>query len=227
MSRFDELIAELRSKLLEMSEVVQSAIRESVCALESGDESAVQSVFKQEGDINRLELEIDSIATSILALDQPVAGDLRFVTAAGKINNNLERMGDLAVNIAERSDALIRHSNPTIRTDIPKIAELAESMVKQALEAFVKKDAAQARATLLCDDAVHALHDTIFNDLIREMKNGSQLVEACVDLMLAARNLERIADHATNVAEAVLFMTEGVEVRHHSLRISEKSPSTL
>jgi phosphate transport system protein len=227
MGHFDELLEELRGKLLEMSELVQSAIRESVRALESGDESAVQSVFKQEGDINRLELEIDGIATSILALDQPVASNLRFVTAAGKVNNNLERMGDLAANIAERSESLNRHRHAAIRTDIPNLAELAESMVKQALDAFIEKDAAHARAMLLCDDAVHALHDAIFNDLINEMKGSSQSVEACVDLMLAARNLERIAYHATNIAEAVLFMIEGVEVRHHSVRISGKSPSTL
>ena len=227
MSHFEELLEKLRGKLLEMSGLVQSAIRESVQSLVSGDESAVKSARKREGEINRLELEIDEIATSILALDQPVAGDLRFVTAAGKINNNLERIGDLAVNIAGRSESLARLPQLAIRTDISKLAELAESMVKQALEAFVKKDAEAARAVLLADDAVDALRDTILLDLIREMKRSSEAVEACVDLMLSARNLERIADHATNIAEAVVFMAEGVDIRHHNARIGATAGAPL
>jgi phosphate transport system protein len=217
MRHFDELLEELRKKLLDMSGLVQSAIRGSVHALEAADESGVQSVYKREGDINRLELEIDEIATRILALDQPVANDLRFVTAASKINNNLERIGDLAINIAERAESLIRHPHPAIRTDIPKLADLAESMVGQALEALVRRDAGGARTVLVSDDAVDALRDSILNHLIRQMKKNSASVQACVDLMFAARNLERIADHATNIAEAVVFMVEGVDVRHHRI----------
>jgi len=217
---FEALLEDLRSKLLEMSGLVQSAIRESVRALEASEESDVQSVFKREGAINRLELEIDSISTNLLALEQPVASDLRFITAAGKINNNLERIGDLAVNIAERSKSLIRNPHVEIRTDIPKLADLAESMVGRALEAFVKKDANEARAVLLADDAIDSLRDSIFGGLIRQMKKNPQSVQACVDLMFAARSLERIADHATNIAEAVVFMIEGVDVRHHQAQIS-------
>jgi phosphate transport system protein len=216
---FDELLEELRNKLLEMSGLVQSAIRESVRSLEASDASAAHSVFKREGDINRLELEIDGTVTSLLALEQPVAGDLRFITAAGKINNNLERIGDLAVNIAERSESLIRHPEIVVRTDIPKLADLAESMVKRTLDAFVAKDASEARALLLSDDAVDDLRDSIFDDLIRQMKKSSKSVQACVDLMFAARSLERIADHATNIAEAVVFMVEGVDVRHHHAQV--------
>jgi phosphate transport system protein len=216
---FEELLEDLRNKLLEMSGLVESAIRESVRALECSEESGVQSVFRREGDINRLELEIDETVTGLLALEQPVAGDLRFITAAGKINNNLERIGDLASNIAERSQSLIRHPHVAIRTDLPKLAELAESMVKRALEAFVKKDANEARAVLVSDDAVDDLRDSIFNDLIRQMKKSSQSVQACVDLMFVARSLERIADHATNIAEAVVFMIEGVDVRHHHTQV--------
>ncbi len=217
---FDELLEELRNKLLEMGELVQAAIRESVRALEGADESAAQSVFRREGDINRLELEIDGIATKLLALEQPVAGDLRFITAAGKINNNLERIGDLAINIAERSESLIQNRHFAVRTDIPRLAELAEPMVHQALEAFVKKDATEARAVLRADDAIDDLRDAVFSDLIRQMKTNSQSVQTCVDLMFAARSLERIADHATNIAEAVVFMVEGVDLRHHHAEIS-------
>lgn len=219
MRHFDELLEELRNKLLEMSGLVQAAIRESVRALEASEESKAKSVFKREGDINRLELEIDEIATRLLALEQPVASDLRFITAASKINNNLERIGDLAVNIAERSESLIRQPHPAIRTEIPKLAELAESMVRNALEAFVNKNADEARAVLRADDAIDALRDAIFSGLIRQMKKSPQSVQACVDLMFAARSLERIADHATNIAEAVVFMIEGVDVRHHQAQI--------
>lgn len=226
MRRFDELLEELRKKLLDMSELVQSAIRESVHALEAGDESEVHSVYKREGDINRLELEIDEIANRILALDQPVANDLRFVTAAGKINNNLERIGDLAINIAERAESLIRHRHNAVRTDIPKLADLAESMVRQSLEALVRSDAEAARSVLLSDDAVDELRDAIFNHLIRQMKKDSHSVQTCVDLMFAARSLERVADHATNIAEAVVFMVEGVDLRHHGIMAGGKPPES-
>jgi phosphate transport system protein len=227
MRYFDEMLEELRNKLLEMGALVQAAIRESVHSLEAGEEAGAQSVLQREGDVNRLELEIDKLVTSILALEQPVASDLRFITAASKINSNLEQIGDLAVNIAERSESLIRHPQSAIRTGIPKLAELAESMVKRALEAFVKRDVGDARAVLVSDDAVDNLRDAIFSDLIGEMKRNSQSVQACVDLMFAARNLERIADHAANVAEAVVFMTEGVDVRHHKARESTDSPRTV
>lgn len=227
MGRFDELLGELQSKLLEMSGLVQSAIRQSVQALEAGDQSSAQFVFKQESDINRLELEIDEIATTILALDHPVASDLRFVTAAGKINSNLERIGDLAANIADRSQSLVQHPHFASRTDIPKLAELAEAMVQRALDAYVKKDADGARAVLLSDAAVDVLRDSALLDLIGEMKKSPESVEACVDLLLVARNLERIADHATNIAEAAIFMIEGAEVRHHRIRIGQKAPAAL
>ena len=226
MRRFDELLQELRGKLLEMGGLVQSAIREGVRALASGAESDVQSVFKREGNINRLEMDIDAIATSILALDQPVASDLRFVTAATRINVNLERIGDLAAHIAERSESLIQHPHPAIRTDIPKLGELAEAMVEKAIEAFAKRDADVARAVLLSEDAVDALRDSALLELIREMKKNSESVEACVDLLLIARHLERIGDHATNIAEAVVFMIEGIDVRHHNAASSGKSPAS-
>jgi phosphate transport system protein len=215
MRHFDELLEELRNKLLEMSALVQAAIRESVHSLEASDASQARSVLQGESDVNRMELDVDQLVTTLLALEQPVASDLRFITAAGKINNNLERIGDLAVNIAERSESLIQHPHAAIRTDIPKLAEMAESMVRMALDAFVKRDADDARAVLVSERAIDDLRDAIFNDLIRQMKKDSKSVQACVDLMFAARNLERIADHATNIAEAVVFMAEGVDLRHH------------
>lgn len=220
MRHFEQLLEDLRNRLLEMSGFVQSAIHESVRALEARKEPDVQCVFKREADINRMELEIDDIVTKLLALEQPVAGDLRFITAASKINNNLERIGDLAVNIAERSESLIRHPPSAIPADIPKLADLAGAMVCSALEAFVKKDSHGARAVLLEDDAIDSLRDSIFGGLIRQMKKDPRSVQACVDLMFAVRSLERVADHATNIAEAVVFMIEGVDVRHHQTQVS-------
>ncbi|MGC9158466.1 MAG: phosphate signaling complex protein PhoU [Terracidiphilus sp.] len=225
MRRFEELLEELHAKLLEMSGLVQSAIREGVRVLGSGAESGMQPVFKRESNINRLEMEIDAIATSILALEQPVAGDLRFVTAASKINANLERIGDLAAHIAESSESLIQHPHPAIRTDIPKLGELVEALVEKAIEAFVNRDADSARAVLTAEDAVDALRDSALLDLIHEMKKNSESVEACVTLLLIARNLERIGDHATNIAEAVVFMIEGIDVRHRGSGRRNQSPA--
>ena len=202
-----------------MSGLVQAAIRESVRALAEGEDSDLKTVRDREAEINRMELEIDGITTELLALEQPVASDLRFITAAGKINNILERIGDLAVNVAERSESLFRH-HAKIRTDVPILAELAESMVKRALDAFINKDANEARAVLLSDDAIDELRDSVFNELIGRMKKNAQSVQPCVDLMFAARNLERMADHATNIAEAVVFMVEGVDVRHHHVQVA-------
>jgi phosphate transport system protein len=213
---FDELLEQLRDKLLTMSGLVQSAIRDSTRALREKDLSLAKRVIKGESRINQLELDIDALATALLATEQPVAADLRFITAAAKINSNLERIGDLAENIAERAQALIGDAPADVRVDLSQLADLTESMVAMALDAFVKKDSQQARRVLLSDDGVDALRDSIFAQLVDQMKKSAQSVQYCVDLMFAARNLERIADHSTNIAESVLYMTEGVDVRHHA-----------
>lgn len=221
MRHIDELLEQLRAKLLEMSGLVQSAIHKSARSLREKDLSLAESVIKGECRINQLELDIDALATSLLALEQPVAADLRFITAAAKINNNLERIGDLAQNIAERTQALINEPRFDVRVDISQLADLVESMVQMALDSFVRKDPQQARRVLFSDDGVDALRDSIFAQLIDYMKKNSETVQYCVDLMFAARSLERIADHATNIAESVLFMTEGIDVRHHAHTASQ------
>jgi phosphate transport system protein len=213
---FDELLEQLRAKLLQMSGLVQVAIRSSARSIRENDLSLAESVIKGECQINQLELDIDSLATGLLALEQPVAADLRFITAAAKINNNLERIGDLAQNIAERAQALISEPRFEVHVDVSQLADLVESMVERALDAFVRKDPQQARRVLLSDDGVDALRDSTYAQLVECMKKNSQAVQYCVDLMFAARSLERIADHATNIAESVLFMIEGVDVRHHA-----------
>ena len=216
MRHFVEELDDLKNRLLEMSGLVEAAVYRSVLALVEKDEDQAQQVLRNEARINQMEIEIDDLATQLLARQQPMASDLRFITAAIKINNDLERMADLAVNIVERALSLIHE--PVVRPliDIPQMARLTESMVRKSLDAFVKKDAELARSVLVSDDAVDDLRDVIYEELIRFMQKDPAAIPQSVDLIFVARNLERIADHATNVAEDVLFLVEGVDVRHHA-----------
>ena len=216
MRHFEEELEELRKRLLEMSSMVEAGIYHSIQALVEKDPGQAQLVLKNENRINQMEIEVDERATSLLAREQPVAADLRLITAAMKINTDLERMGDLAVNIAERANSLSDQKLVRPPVDIPHLASLVESMVRKALDAFVKKDADLARIVLASDDAVDALRDSIFTELVHFMERDLTVVRQSVDLLLIARNLERIADHATNIAEDVLFLVEGVDVRHNA-----------
>ena len=199
-----------------MGGVVEFAIRRSVVALVDRDEEAAQDVLRSEARINQMEIEIDDYAVRLLALYQPMARDLRFLTAAIKINSDLERMGDLAVNIVERALSLIRQPPVKPLIDIPQMAKLVDSMVRNCLDAFVKRDGQLARGVLLADDAVDDLRDAIYQELVGFMKRDPSTISRSLDLIFVARNLERIADHATNIAEDVLFLAQGIDVRHHA-----------
>jgi phosphate transport system protein len=212
----DKELDRLQQRLLEMAGMVESAIHLSVRSLVGRDEASARQVLRNEARINQIEIEIDDVATGLLALHQPMATDLRFLTAAIKINSDLERMGDLAVNIVERAINLMRLPPVQPLIDIPRMAELAQSMVRKSLNAFVNRDAELARGVLLSDDAVDNQKDGIYAELIRYMEADPSKVAASVDLIFVAHNLERIADHATNIAEDVLFLVKGVDVRHHS-----------
>ncbi len=216
MRHFEEELDGLRKHLLEMSGLVESAIYRSVHALVEKDESLAQLVFKNEARVNQMQIEIDEMAVRLLALEQPVATDLRLITSAIKINNDLERMGDLAYNIAERAVCLMHESTVNALIDIPYMANLVESMVRKSLDSFVKKDAGLARNVLVSDDAVDDLRTGIYNELTRYMEENPDRIHQGLDLIFVARNLERIADHATNIAEDVLFLVDGVDVRHHA-----------
>jgi len=213
---FQGELDKLQRRLLEMGGLVESAIHLSVQSVAARDQEQAQQVLRNEARVNRMEIEIDELATRLLALHQPMAEDLRFLTAAIKINNDLERMGDLAVNIVER--ALSLASQPPVKPliDIPQLARLAESMVRKSLDAFVRRDGELARAVLLSDDAVDELRDAIYQELAGFMQKDPSTVSRALDLIFVARNLERIADHATNIAEDVLFLVQGVDVRHHA-----------
>lgn len=216
MRHFLEELEELQSKLLEMAGLVELAIHRSVLTLTERDPALAAEVFQNETRINRMEIEIDDLAVRLLALQQPMARDLRFLTAAIKINADLERMGDLGVNIAERALDLVRQPPIKPLIDIPKLARLAECMVRKSLDAFVRRDATLAREVLVSDDAVDNLRDAIYSELVGFMERDSATVSRALHLLFIARSLERAADHATNIAEDVLFLVEGVDVRHHA-----------
>src|ERR1700684_1142900 len=213
---FREELDEMQSRLLEMAGLVESAIDKSVNALLQRDEQSAKEVLWKEALINQKDIEIDEYATRLLALYQPMARDMRFLTAVIKINGDLERMGDLAVNITQRALSLMR--DPPVRPliDIPKMANLAEAMVRRSLDALVKRDEELARSVLLSDDEVDRLRDAVYKELVAFMQEERTTIPRAVDLMFIAHHLERIADHATNIAEDVLFLVKGIDVRHHA-----------
>ena len=216
MRHFEEELENLRNRLLEMSGLVEDSVYRSIQSLIEKDEAAAQQVLQNEARINRMEIQIDELATSLLARVQPMATDLRFITAAIKINNDLERMGDISVNIVRRTLALMREPVPKEFVDIPHMATIAQSMIRKSLDAFVRKDAELARSILTSDDVIDQLRDSVYEELIGLMERDPTTVRQSINLMFIARALERLADHATNIAEDVLFLVEGVEVRHHA-----------
>ena len=199
-----------------MAGLVESAIHQSILALVQRDEQAAKDVLWKEAQINQKDLEIDEFATRLLALYQPMARDMRFLTAVIKMNGDLERMGDLAVNITERALALMQEPPVQPLIDIPRMAGLAETMVRNSLDALVKRDEALARSVLVSDDEVDSLKDAVYKELVTFMQEHNTTIPRAVDLMFIAHNLERIADHATNIAEDVLFLMKGIDVRHHA-----------
>jgi len=199
-----------------MSSLVESAIQRSISAVIQKDRSAAEEVFRNETRINAIELEIDEFAINLLALHQPMAADLRLIVAALKINTDLERMGDLSVNIAQRATSLMEEPVIKPMIDIPHIAGLVQSMVRKSLDAFVTRDADLARSVLASDDAVDSLRTASYHELVSFMESDPENIKAALDLLAITRNLERLADHSTNIAEDVLFLVKGIDVRHHA-----------
>jgi phosphate transport system protein len=208
-------LEELNQALLGMGALVESSIHCSVQALVNRDERMARRVIEDEIRINQMELDIDARVTRLLALNQPVAGDLRLLIIALKINTDLERMGDLAVNIAERAISLAKVPLVKPLIDTPRMASLVEDMLHSSLDAFVKRDAALAEKVLPADDEVDSIRDNIYSELLEVMQNNPSVVPSAIHLMFVARNLERIADHTTNIAEDVIFLVRGIDIRHH------------
>ena len=211
----DVELRRLKDELVRMASLAESAIGLAVKALVSRDAEMARQVIASDDTINMLEIEIDDLCLRAMALYQPEAKDLRFLAMALKIDNDLERMGDQAVNIAERTLELLKEPLLKPLIDIPRVAELVQRMVKDSLDAFVQQDVARAREVCRQDDQVDRLDDQIFRELLTYMMQDPRAITRAVHLILVSRHLERIADHSTNVAEDVIYLAEGKTIKHH------------
>lgn len=205
----------LKGRLLAMGGLAEERVRESVRGIVEREHDAIEAVLAGDEPINDLHMEIDDRCFKLLALHQPMAADLRVIVAAVKINTDLERVGDLAVNIAEAGKRYLQHPQVKPLIDIPRMGELAQKMLRDALDAFVRRDMALAEAVLAADDTLDALKTQIFRELLTYMLQAPETIEPALDLILISRHLERIGDHATNVAEDVIFILSARDVRHH------------
>jgi phosphate transport system protein len=200
-----------------MGSLTERAVRQSVKAVLESDESLGKAVLGDEDAINELQIEIDERVVQLLALQQLMATDLRFVLAVSRINNDLERIADQAVNIAQSALRIVRHPRVKPYVDLPRMGTLAESMVRDALNALVERNVELARSVLSRDDQVDGLRDQIFRELLTYMMENSAVVFPAFELILVAKNLERVGDHATNIAEDVIYIVAGRDVRHPAL----------
>jgi phosphate transport system protein len=212
---FDAELNALNEKLLHMARLAEESVSLAVKSLKEREAALAQDVLKREGDVNLLEIAIDELCMKLLALRQPVAGDLRFITSAMKIASDLERVGDLAVNIAEISLELLKQPPLKPLIDIPRMASLVQGMVRDSLNAFVNRDEKLARSVCERDDEVDSLNDQVFRELLTYMMNDPSTINRAVGLILIGRHLERIADHATNIGEDVIYLVRGKTVKHN------------
>jgi len=212
---FDEELKTLKEKILEMAAYAEEAIALAVKCLKERQEKYAAEVMRREDIINHLEIEIDELCMKLLALRQPLAADLRLITSAMRIISDLERIGDQAVNIIERAEELLKAPQLKPLIDIPRMAELAQGMLRDAINAFVSGDDRLGKDVCLRDDQVDKLNDQVFRELLTYMIADPATITRAVDLILIGRHLERIADHATNIGEDVIYMTKGKIIKHH------------
>ena len=211
---FHEELEGLKQTLLAMGALVEDQIRRVIRALVERDDGLAQEVIDRDRQVNTYDVEVDEKCVELLALHQPAAGDLRFITTAMKIVTDLERIGDQAVNIAQRAIELNREPQLKPYIDLPRMAESAARMVKESLDAFVNRDTALARRVCGEDEAVDALKEQVFRELLTFMMEDARTIPRAIRLILISRFLERVADHATNIAEMVIYLVEGKMVRH-------------
>jgi phosphate transport system protein len=212
---FQEELEALKTRLLEMGGLAENRSRLAVRALVERSEALVETVLVSDRAINQLHIEIDDRCFKLLALHQPMAVDLRAIVSAVKINTDLERVGDLAVNIAEAVSRYLQHPPVKELIDIPRMAIMAQDMLRDALDAYVRRDTKMAQSVLDCDDQLDTLKTVVFRELLTHMLRDQTTIEPALDLILISRHLERIGDHATNIAEDVIFMVSARDVRHH------------
>ena len=216
---FQEELDQLKVRLLEMGGAAEEHVRLAIKGLVGRDPDLIDRVLISDERINALHIEIDSRCFTLLALHQPMAADLRTIVAAVKINTDLERVGDLAVNIAEAARRYATHPAVKKLIDIPRMAGIAQAMLRDALDAFVRRDVALAQAVLNEDDRLDDLKTQIFRELLTYMLQDPSTIEPALDLILVSRHLERIGDHATNIAEDVIFIVSAKDVRHHAREV--------
>jgi phosphate transport system protein len=214
---FHDQLSQLKQRLLDMSDLATSLLDLSVDALLSRDSNMAEAVLTGDRDLDALELEVEDQAIGLLALQQPMARDLRFIIASIKVSNDLERVGDHAVNIAQ--SALRLASTSTVITPDPEINEMsrrARKMLHDSLTAFVRADGALGREVCKADDEVDAMHNSVFRILVTHMMEDARTITPSLELLLVSRNLERVADLATNIGEDAVFLAEGKQIKHHA-----------
>ena len=216
MRPFEEDLAVLNEALQEMGALVAHAVQRSVLSLVEKNEDYAHQVIRNESRVDQMEIQIDDMVASLIVREQPVARDMRLVVTAIKISTDLERMGDLAVHVAERSLSLMRQPELPESVDFDDMVKLVESMVLGSLDSFVKRDAQTARSILEADDAVDKGRTRIQHQLVSLMQRDPTTISRALDYLIVARKLERIADHATNIAEDVIFLAQGIDVRHQT-----------
>ena len=218
---FESELQTLKNRLLTMGGLVEERVHQAIHALVSRNEEEAERVIAADKEVNDLQIDVDERCIKLLATQTPLASDLRLITVAMKINDDLERIGDQAVNIAENAMKLLPHPPLKPLIDIPRMAEIAQRMTRDALDAFVNRDAALARTVLERDDEVDSLKDQVFRELLTYMMADPGTIARALSLVLVSRNLERIADHATNIAEDVIFLVEAKDVRHHHMEVHQ------
>jgi phosphate transport system protein len=211
---YEQHLAQLRTSVLEMGGLVEDQIGQAVTALVGRDERLAEATIARDHTVNRFDVEIDELSLKLLALHQPAARDLRLITTALKITTDLERIGDMATHIAERAVELVAEPQIKPYVDIPRMADLARNMLHRSLDAFVREDAELALGVCTADDQIDQLHEQLFRDLIAFMTADPTTVGRAMRLLFVSKYLERVGDHATNIAEMVIFMVKGRSIRH-------------
>jgi phosphate transport system protein len=225
--RFQQSLEELKEQLLVMAGLAEQSIQRAIEAYRVRDLSICNLVSISELAINRLEREIDQAALDLLAMEQPMAIDLRFILSVIKINADLERVGDAAKSISDRVRSMEQMAQADLPVDIPRMAELAAEMVRKSLQSFIEGDAELARSILTMDDAVDAMNRAAYKALTKVMEEQSHLAPQALNALMISRALERVADHATNIAEDVIFWVQGDDVRHHKSLKTAPDPHAM
>jgi len=211
---YEEQLGQLRTAVLEMGGLVEEQIGQAVRALIQRDEALAHATIERDHTVNRFDVEIDDLSLKLLALRQPAARDLRLITTALKITTDLERIGDMATHIAERAIELAGELPIKPYIDIPRMADVARDMLRRSLDAFVREDTELALSVCLADDTIDQLHEQLFRELLSYMVENPATVSRAMRLLFVSKYLERVGDHATNIAEMVIFMVKGRSIRH-------------